>query len=160
MTSQSEDLRLRIREAIRAQTKTNVNVLSSLLAVLDELGYIPDEAVEEVADSQHVTINEVWGVASFYTNFRFKPPGANSVEICWGPTCHVMGAQQIIRAVLDDLGLEDEGDTEDNRVSIRFNTCLGACSQAPVIMVNHKLVGRASVESSRSQISQLPLGGH
>ena len=65
MTSQSEDLRLRIREAIRAQTKTNVNVLSSLLAVLDELGYIPDEAVEEVADSQHFTINEVWGVASF-----------------------------------------------------------------------------------------------
>ena len=160
MTSQSEDLRLRIREAIRAQTKTNVNVLSSVLAVLDELGYIPDEAVEEVADSQHVTINEVWGVASFYTNFRFKPPGANSVEICWGPTCHLMGAQQIIRAVLDDLGLEDEGDTEDNRVSIRFNTCLGACSQAPVIMVNHKLVGRASVESSRSQISELPLGGH
>ncbi|MCH9038843.1 MAG: NAD(P)H-dependent oxidoreductase subunit E [Chloroflexi bacterium] len=160
MTSQSEDLRLRIREAIRAQTKTNVNVLSSLLAVLDELGYIPDEAVEEVADSQHVTINEVWGVASFYTNFRFKPPGANSVEICWGPTCHLMGAQQIIRAVLDDLGLEDEGDTEDNRVSIRFNTCLGACSQAPVIMVNHRLVGRASVESSRSQISELPLGGH
>lgn len=160
MTSQSEDLRLRIREAIRAQTKTNVNVLSSLHAVLDELGYIPDEAVEEVADSQHVTINEVWGVASFYTNFRFKPPSANSVEICWGPTCHLMGAQHIIRAVLDDLGLEDEGDTEDNRVSIRFNTCLGACSQAPVIMVNHKLVGRASVESSRSQISELPLGGH
>lgn len=160
MTSQSEDLRLRIREAIRAQTKTNVNVLSSLHAVLDELGYIPDEAVEEVADSQHVTINEVWGVASFYTNFRFKPPGANSVEICWGPTCHLMGAQKIIRAVLDDLGLEDEGETEDNRVSIRFNTCLGACSQAPVIMVNHKLVGRASVESSRSQISELPLGGH
>lgn len=160
MTSQSEDLRLRIREAICAQTKTNVNVLSSLHAVLDELGYIPDEAVEEVADSQHVTINEVWGVASFYTNFRFKPPGANSVEICWGPTCHLMGAQQIIRAVLDDLGLEDEGETEDNRVSIRFNTCLGACSQAPVIMVNHRLVGRASVESSRSQISQLPLGGH
>lgn len=160
MTSQSEDLRLRIREAIRAQTKTNVNVLSSLHAVLDELGYIPDEAVEEVADSQHVTINEVWGVASFYTNFRFKPPGANSVEICWGPTCHLMGAQQIIRAVLDDLGLEDEGETEDNRVSIRFNTCLGACSQAPVIMVNHRLVGRASVESSRSQISELPLGGH
>jgi len=160
LTSQSEDLRLRIREAIRAQTKTNVNVLSSLHAVLDELGYIPDEAVEEVADSQHVTINEVWGVASFYTNFRFKPPGANSVEICWGPTCHLMGAQQIIRAVLDDLGLEDEGETEDNRVSIRFNTCLGACSQAPVIMVNHRLVGRASVESSRSQISELPLGGH
>lgn len=160
MTSLSEDLRLRIRAAINAQTKTNVNVLSSLHAVLDDLGYIPQEAVEEVANSLHVTINEVWGVASFYTNFRFTPPGENSVEICWGPTCHLLGAQAIVRAVLDDLGLEDEGETEDNKVSVKFNTCLGACAQAPVIMVNHKLIGRASVESARSQISELPASGH
>ena len=160
MTSQSEDLRLRIREAIRAQTKTNVNVLSSLHAVLDEIGYIPDEAVEEVANSSHVTINEVWGVASFYTNFRFRPPAANSVEICWGPTCHLLGAQQIVKAVFDDLGLEGEGDTEDNRASVKLNTCLGACSQAPVIMINHRIIGQASVESARSHLSALPTSGH
>ncbi len=160
MTSLSEDLRLRIRAAINAQTKTNVNVLSSLHAVLDDLGYIPEEAVEEVANSHHVTINEVWGVASFYTNFRFTPPGANSVEICWGPTCHLMGAQGIVSAVLNDLGMDNEGDTPDNKVSVRLNTCLGACSQAPVIMVNHKLMGRATVDSARSQISKLPSSGH
>ncbi len=160
MTSLSEDLRLRIRAAINAQTKTNINVLSSLHAVLDELGYIPEEAVEEVANSRHVTINEVWGVATFYTNFRFTPPGANTVEICWGPTCHLMGAQGIISAVLNDLGMEDEGDTPDNNVSLRLNTCLGACSQAPVIMVNHRLMGRATVDSARAQISKLPSSGH
>ena len=160
MTSQSEDLRLRIREAINGQTQTNINVLSSLHAVLDELGYIPDEGVEEVANSTHVTVNEVWGVATFYTNFRFKPPGANSVEVCWGPTCHLLGAQGIVRAILDDLGMEGEGDSEDNRVSFRLNTCLGACSQAPVIMINHRLLGRASAESARLRISELPSGGH
>ena len=160
MTSLSEDLRLRIRAAINAQTKTNINVLSSLHAVLDDLGYIPEEAVEEVANSRHVTINEVWGVASFYTNFRFTPPGANSVEICWGPTCHLMGAQGIVSAVLGDLGMDNEGDTPDNKVSIKLNTCLGACSQAPVIMVNHRLMGRATVESARSQMSKLPSNGH
>ena len=160
MTSLSEDLRLRIRAAINGQTKTNINVLSSLHAVLDDLGYIPEEAVEEVANSRHVTINEVWGVASFYTNFRFTPPGANSVEICWGPTCHLMGAQGIVSAVLGDLGMDNEGDTPDNKVSITLNTCLGACSQAPVIMVNHRLMGRATVESARSQMSKLPSNGH
>ena len=160
MTSLSEDLRLRIRAAINAQTKTNINVLSSLHAVLDDLGYIPDEAVEEVANSRHVTINEVWGVASFYTNFRFTPPGANFVEICWGPTCHLMGAQGIVSAVLGDLGMENEGDTADNKISVKLNTCLGACSQAPVIMVNHRLIGRATVDSARSQISELPSSGH
>ena len=159
MTSQSEDVRLRIRAAINAQTKNNIHVLSSLHAVLDELGYIPEEAIEEVANSLHVTINEVWGVASFYPNFRFTPPSANSVEICWGPTCHLQGAQQIIKALLDDLGLEDEGDTADHKISVKFNTCLGACSQAPVIMVNQRLIGRATVDSARSQISELPPSG-
>lgn len=160
MTSLSEDLRLRIRAAINAQTKTNINVLSSLHAVLDDLGYIPEEAVEEVASSRHVTINEVWGVASFYTNFRFTPPGANSVEICWGPTCHLMGAQDIVSAVLGDLGMDNEGDTPDNMVSVKLNTCLGACSQAPVIMVNHRLIGRATADSARAQMSKLPSSGH
>ena len=87
MSVESESIRERIRAAIGSQTQSNVNVLSSLHAVLDDLGYIPQEAIEEVADQMATTINEVWGVASFYTNFRFTPPGDNIVEICWGPTC-------------------------------------------------------------------------
>ncbi|MCH8870582.1 MAG: NAD(P)H-dependent oxidoreductase subunit E, partial [Chloroflexi bacterium] len=74
--------------------------------------------------------------------------------------CHLFGAQGIGSAVLDDLGMEGEGDSEDNKVSVRLNTCLGACSQAPVIMINHRLLGRASVESARSCISDLPSGVH
>ena len=84
MSAQNDALRERVKLAIASQTKTNVNVLSSLHAVLDDLGYIPDMAIEEVADYTQTTINEVWGVASFYTNFRFTPPGDNVVEICWG----------------------------------------------------------------------------
>ena len=84
MSVDAQALRERVRTAIAAQAQTNVNVLSSLHAVLDDLGYIPDVAIEEVADYTGTTINEVWGVASFYTNFRFTPPGDNVVEICWG----------------------------------------------------------------------------
>ena len=68
-------------------------MLSSLLAAQDELGYLPDEAIEEVATFTESTINEVWGVASFYTNFRFTPPGEHVVEVCWGPTCHLEGGR-------------------------------------------------------------------
>jgi NADH:ubiquinone oxidoreductase subunit E len=71
-----------------------------------------------------------------------------------------MGAQGIVSAMLGDLGMDNEGDTPDNKVSIKLNTCLGACSQAPVIMVNHRLMGRATVESARSQMSKLPSNGH
>ena len=163
MSVNDRALRERVRTAIAAQAQTNVNVLSSLHAVLDDLGYIPDMAIEEVADFTGTTINEVWGVASFYTNFRFTPPGDNVVEICWGPTCHLLGAPQILSAVMAELGLEDEGETEDNRVSLKYNTCLGACSQAPVMMVNHRLEGRISVDSALERVSGLDSasgGGH
>lgn len=158
MTAESAALREHVREAIKSQTKSNINVLSSLHAVLDDLGFIPDVAIEEVADYTQTTINEVWGVASFYTNFRFTPPGENVVEICWGPTCHLLGAPNILSAVLDDLGLTDEGETEDNRISLKYNTCLGACSQAPVVMVNHRLAGRMTVDSARKCVDDLRNG--
>ena len=155
MSAQNDALRERVKLAIASQTKTNVNVLSSLHAVLDDLGYIPDMAIEEVADYTQTTINEVWGVASFYTNFRFTPPGDNVVEICWGPTCHLLGAPEILSAVLAELGLADEGETADNGVSLKYNTCLGACSQAPVMMVNHRLAGRINVESALRRVAEV-----
>ena len=161
MAAESEALRERIRKAIASQTKSNVNVLSSLHAVLDDLGYVPNEAIEEVAESARTTINTVWGVASFYPNFRFTPPGDNVVEICWGPTCHLLGATIILQGVLEDLGITDEGETADNRVTLKYNTCLGACSQAPVISVNRHLMGRQTLESARDIVSQLRPGeGH
>lgn len=155
MSAQNDALRERVKLAIASQTKTNVNVLSSLHAVLDDLGYIPDMAIEEVADYTQTTINEVWGVASFYTNFRFTPPGDNVVEICWGPTCHLLGAPEILSAVMAELGLADEGETADNGVSLKYNTCLGACSQAPVMMVNHRLAGRVNVDSALCRVGAL-----
>jgi len=148
-------MRDRIRKAIASQGRPTVTVLSSLLAVQDDLGYIPDEAIEEVATHCDTTINEVWGVASFYTNFRFTPPGKHSVEICWGPTCHLTGASHIITKLQDDLALSGEGDTEDGEVSLRYNTCLGACSQAPVISLDHRLMGHVTPESASDVIDEL-----
>ena len=74
MTTDTEGLRARVRNVIRSQEQVTVTTLSSLLAVQDEFGYIPEEGIEEVAGFTGATINDVWGVASFYTNFRFNPP--------------------------------------------------------------------------------------
>jgi len=130
-----------ITKALANQSARTVTVLSSLLAVEDAIGYIPPEAIAEVASHTHSTINDVWGVASFYTNFRFTPPGEHIVEVCWGPTCHLLGAQQILQNVLQLLDLSEEGDTADSKISLKYNTCLGACSQGPVVSVDHKIIG-------------------
>ena len=132
-----------------------VTVLSSLLAIEDSIGYIPSEAIEEVADFTNSTINDVWGVASFYTNFRFTPPGEHVVEVCWGPSCHILGAQRIIKEVLETLGLSREGDTEDSKFTFKYNTCLAACGQAPVISIDHQLMGRMTAEKAKERISNL-----
>ena len=160
MAAISEAERERLLEAINNQRRPTVTVLSSLLAAQDELGYVPDEAIEEVAALNDTTINEVWGVASFYTNFRFTPPGKHSVEVCWGPTCHLKGASRILRRLMDQLGLDDEGETEDGSISFKFNTCLGACSVAPVMSVNHRLSGRLTPEAACERVADLTDASH
>ncbi len=154
------ELRERIRAALESQRSENgrqpsITVLSSLLAVQDELHYIPDEAVEETATFCNATINDVWSVASFYTNFRFTPPGKVTVDVCWGPTCHLMGAQQILGIVHDVLGVESETTTDDGKITLRYSTCLGACAQAPVIARDHELTGRITPESAKTYITDL-----
>lgn len=149
----------RIRKAITSQPQPVVTVLSSLLAVEDELGYVPPEAVDAVAQHTNSTVNDVWAVASFYTNFRFSPPGERVVEICWGPTCHLMGAQAVMKRAQEALGIPEEGDTPDHKVTLKYNTCLGACSQAPVVMADHRLFGRCSAEQLAALLRERP-GAH
>ncbi len=158
VTAESEATRKRIKNALASQKWSTVTVLSSLLASQDELDYLPEEAIEEVAAFTNASINEVWGVASFYTNFRFTPPGDHIVEVCWGPTCHLLGATDILQRLLDDLGLSGEGNTQDEAITLKYNTCLGACSQAPVISIDHRLMGRLTTESAAGSVAQLTAG--
>ena len=153
-------MRERIRKALKSQIEgkerpPSVTVLSSLLAVQDDLHYVPDEAIEEVAIFCDATINDVWSVASFYTNFRFTPPGKATVDVCWGPSCHLMGAQRILKVVQDALGVDEETTSEDGNITLRYSTCLGACAQAPVIARDHALTGRIDPDKAREYISKL-----
>jgi NADH:ubiquinone oxidoreductase subunit E len=145
----------RISQAIHHQPQPTVTVLSSLLAVEDALGYIPKEAVEAVAALNRSTINDVWAVVSFYPNFRTDPPCQHQVEVCWGPSCHLMGAMPLIASVLEGSGMAGEGDSDDGRVSIRYNTCLGACALAPVMSVDHQLMGRITPDEARTRMGNL-----
>lgn len=148
-----DGLEERIRKAVHGQTQPTVTVLSSLLAVEDALAYIPRQAVEQVAEFTGATVNDVWAVASFYPNFRFEAPAARRVEVCWGASCHLMGAMPVAQAALEAAGLEDEGDTPDGRLTVRLNTCLGACAQAPVIAVDHHLMGRITPAETAAQVA-------
>ena len=144
-----------ITEAVHGQSQPTVTVLSSLLAVQDAIGYIPKEAVEEVASFTGNTVNDVWAVASFYPNFRFEPVCQHTLEVCWGTSCHLLGAMPVMASVLGAAGLVESGDTPDKRLCVGFNTCLGACAQGPVISVDHRLLGRVTPESAAVKVNEL-----
>jgi NADH-quinone oxidoreductase subunit E len=151
----SDELRDRSRKALQSQQQPTVTVLSSLLAVQDALHYIPDEALEETATHMKSTINDVWTVASFYTNFRFTPPGEHTIDVCWGPSCHLNDAQNVILRVQSELGVDGEGETEDGKLTLRYSTCLGACALAPVIAVDHHMKGRMSPDLAAAVVDEL-----
>lgn len=145
---QGDALRARARDAIARQPYKTHTVLSGLLASQDALGYLPPEAIDEVAKERATTTNDVWGVASFYPNFRFTPPGRHTVEVCWGPTCHVLGAQPILQGLLQSLGLKTEGDTPDGAVTLKMNTCLGVCAHGPAMSFDHALAGHMTPQKA------------
>jgi NADH-quinone oxidoreductase subunit E len=147
-TEQPTQLREQIRQALNEQKQPTITVLSSLIAVQDAIHYLPDEAINETATFCGSTINEVWSVASFYTNFRFTPPGEKTLDVCWGPSCHLVGAQQVLDSVHAALELREEGTTADGKVTLKYNTCLGACAQGPCIAIDHHLIGRQTPESA------------
>ena len=155
LTVANEDFRDRIRQAIKRQERPTVTVLSSLLATQDEVGYIPREAIEEIAAYTGASTNDVWGVASFYKNFHFTEPNEHVIEICWGPSCHIVGAPEIIQEAAEALGIEGEGDSSDGKATLRYNTCLGACARAPVISSDHQLYGRMTAKQAAEKIKSL-----
>ena len=155
MTTASDPLRKQARCAIRDQPFRTHTVLSSLLSVQDAVGYLPNAAIDEVAVATGATINEVWGVASFYPNFRFKPPTDHTIEVCWGPTCHVLGAQRLLQGALAQLGLENEGETPDRRVGLKLNTCLGVCAHGPAMAFDHALAGHMTPDTMHARIAAM-----
>ena len=144
-----------ILNILKNQDYTTVTILSSLLSVQDEVGYLPKNAINVIADFMNVTTNDVWGVASYYLNFRFDPPGEHTIEICWGPSCHVRGASELQSVVLKKLKLKNQGDTSDGKFTLKFNTCLGACPQAPMISIDHKLSGKMNSSKLLKMLDKL-----
>lgn len=155
MTDTAEHLEQQISDAIRGQRQSTVTVLSCLLAVYGKLHYVPDEAIGAIARHLHVTNNEVWSTASFYTNFRFTPPGKHTVEVCWGPTCHLVGAQRVSAEVMQSLNLRNEGDTPDGRATFRYSTCLGCCAVAPAMSIDHHLIGRVAPGEATQRVAKM-----
>ena len=147
-------MQARLADILKSQRRT-VTVLSSLLAVQDALGYLPQESLPAVAAFTGQSVNDVYGVATYYPNFRFQPVGDHEIELCWGPSCHILRAPELRKIAEDFTGLAADGTTEDKHYTLRATECAGACALGPVGKVDGKLVGRLTPQRLRALLEGL-----
>jgi NADH:ubiquinone oxidoreductase subunit E len=105
-------------------------------------GYLPRKAQEMVAEGLGVSLNEVYGVITFYAFFSTVPKGRHSIKVCLGTSCYVRGGQRVIEKIKKELSLKVGGTTEDRRYSLDVVRCIGACGLSPAMLVDNDVYGR------------------
>ncbi len=119
---------------------------SDLIAILQEVqtgfGYLPEEAMQRVAQFTKVPESQVYGVATFYAQFRLTPGGRNTIRVCQGTACHVQGGTRILAAAENELGVAPGGTTPDGAFSLETVACPGTCALAPNMTINGEVHGQ------------------
>jgi NADP-reducing hydrogenase subunit HndA len=123
-------------------------VPGALVQVLEKAqqiyGYLPLEIQTRVAEELNVPLEEVYGVATFYSFFSINPKGKYQVSVCLGTACYVKGSGEILNKIIEVLGIETGGCTKDGKFSLEACRCVGACGLAPVMIVNGDVYGRVT----------------
>ena len=120
-------------------SKDRDNLIPILQEVQQKFGYLPEEAMQEIADFLRLSNSTVYSVSTFYTHFRLTPPGKNTVKVCLGPACHLRGSAVICDEVEKWLGIKPRETTGDLKYSLETTACSGACALAPVVEINDKV---------------------
>ena len=130
----------------------------TLIPILQETqkiyGYLPREAMIVIADETNTDISQVYGVATFYAQFRFTPVGKHLIRVCHGTACHVSGAERITEVCEEELRIKDGETSDDLQFTLESVACLGCCSLAPVLTVDENTHGRLTDREVRKILAK------
>ena len=113
-----------------------------LQAAQERFGYLPEEVIAKIARFLQLPPSAVYGVSTFYAQFKFTPTGKKMIKVCRGTACHVRGASRILQELEKELGIKPGETTEDLEYSLETIACFGSCALAPVIVVDKTVYGR------------------
>jgi len=126
-----------------------------LQKVQSKLGYISPEALREIAEAMGLSESEVYGIATFYSEFKLTKPGRHQIKICMGTSCYLGGGKELLEHMSRELGIKPGRTTEDERFSLETVACLGCCSKSPVMAVDGVIYGGLSPSSAESILAHL-----
>lgn len=125
-------------------TGTEGDLIPILQRVQQEQGYLSAESLHSISRFLKISENRIYGVVSFYSQFRFTPPGRNTIKVCLGTACHVQGGQVLRESLEKNLGIASGETTSDERFDLQQVACLGCCALAPVLQVNADIHGKVT----------------
>ena len=149
--------RISVEKITEGQEQVDVNLLDSLIekykdkkgnlipllqGTQDIFGYIPREAFEKISSEVGLELSDMYGVVTFYAQFRLNPVGKHIIKVCHGTACHVQNANAITDALKESLKVNDGETTEDGMFTLESVACLGCCSLAPVMMIDNDTSGK------------------
>ncbi|WP_052002720.1 complex I 24 kDa subunit family protein [Caldisalinibacter kiritimatiensis] len=137
-------------EQLKKVIQENKNKKGALMPVLHEaqkiFGYLPIEVQRMISEGLNIPLAEIYGVATFYSQFTLIPKGKYEIGVCLGTACYVKGAQDVIDKIKEILDIEVGGTTKNKKFSLQATRCIGACGLAPVMTINDDVYGRLKAE--------------
>jgi len=134
---------LKVLDAIAGELPAVSRDVHQLIPVLQQIqqvhGYLPRDSMKMVAAHFEITAAKVFGIATFYNQFRFNPPGRHPIKVCLGTACHVKGGEILLENFTRRLGIEEGETTKDREYSLERVACVGCCALAPVVVVGEKI---------------------
>jgi NADH:ubiquinone oxidoreductase subunit E len=153
MTKDINCLCVQVAEILIPYKNDKKALITILQKVQEKIGYISEEAVSQIAESLEISEGEIFGVATFYAQFRFNPPGEHNIKVCLGTACHVRGAARILDAIQEELGIKPGETTPDKKFDLERVACFGCCAWGPVVVKDDKVYGKMTANTPRKMIT-------
>jgi NADH-quinone oxidoreductase subunit E len=150
------EIDMKLFDPVIAGIREGSGLVQALHATQDAFGWLPRVALEDIAEEMHVPFSRVFGVATFYTQFRLTPVGKYVIDVCMGTACHVAGAPLVAEAFSNELEIPVGGTTADGLFTLQTVNCVGACALAPVVRLgDDETFGRMGPNEARRLVRKL-----
>ena len=158
MCTACEDLvdpkQIKLDEIITKYKSQNGPLIPILQHAQEVYGYLPTDVLKHISKATRIPLARIYGVVTFYAQFRLTPSGRNVINVCLGTACHVRGGAKVLETIEKELKIKDGATTPDRRFTLEVVACIGACGLAPVISINNEVHGRLVPESIKGILAE------
>jgi NADH-quinone oxidoreductase subunit E len=150
-----EKLNLTVIDAIVHKHNVHPGAMIAILQEVQEIyGYVPKEAIIRISADTNVPASDIYGIVTFYAQFRLQPQGETLIKVCHGTACHLNGAERVADSLCKCIGAKEGETSADGKYTVEKVACLGCCSLAPTIMIDNETFGRLTPDNVRKVIQE------